>query len=107
MDAHSRTIDEVFEQFDVDRGGLTTAEARRRLKSEGPNRLPDATPDGLIKRIANHFHGILIYVLLAAAAAAAVTALLQHWIDSGVILGVAKGNRPRGLVAAFEDAVTH
>jgi magnesium-transporting ATPase (P-type) len=31
------------------------------------------------------FHNVLIYVLLAAAV---VTALLGHWIDSGVILGV-------------------
>jgi magnesium-transporting ATPase (P-type) len=30
------------------------------------------------------FHNVLIYVLLAAAA---ITALLGHWVDSGVILG--------------------
>lgn len=95
MHAHSRTIDEVLEQFDVGKGGLATTEANRRLESEGPNRLPAAPPDSLIKRIAKHFNDILIYVLLVAAV---VTALLQHWIDSGVILGVVLINAAIGFV---------
>jgi magnesium-transporting ATPase (P-type) len=95
MGAHSRTIDEVLEQLDGDKGGLTTGEARRRLATEGPNRLPDARSDNLIKRIAKQFNDILIYVLLLAAV---VTAVLQHWIDSGVILGVVVINAAIGLV---------
>ncbi|WP_291382039.1 cation-transporting P-type ATPase [Demequina sp.] len=95
MGAHSRTIDEVLEQLHVDKGGLTAAEARRRLETEGPNRLPDAKPDSLIKRIAKQFNDILIYVLLAGVV---VTALLQHWIDSGVILGVVVINAVIGFI---------
>ena len=95
MGAHSRTVDEVLEQLGVDKGGLTTAEARRRLETEGPNRLPDAPPESLIRRIAKHFNDILIYVLLVAVV---VTALLQHWIDSGVILGVVLINAAIGFI---------
>ena len=95
MGAHSRTVDEVLEQLGADRGGLSTAEASRRLEEAGPNRLPDAPPDSLIKRIAKHFNDILIYILLVAVV---VTALLQHWIDSGVILGVVLINAAIGYI---------
>lgn len=36
-----------------------------------------------------HFHNVLIYVLLRAAV---VTATLQHWVDTGVILAIVMAN---------------
>ena len=46
-------------------------------------------------RFLAHFHNVLIYVLLASAA---VTAALQHWIDTGVILAVVIVNAVIGYV---------
>ncbi len=75
--------------------GLTMAEAARRLASHGPNRLPEARTRGPIQRFLAHFHNVLIYVLFGGAA---VTAALQHWVDTGVILAVILANAAIGFV---------
>ncbi|WEN43360.1 putative cation-transporting ATPase F [Thauera sp. GDN1] len=75
--------------------GLSTAEAARRLETVGPNRLPEAAKDGALKRFLRHFNDVLIYVLLGAAG---ITALLGHWIDTGVILGVVVINAIIGFI---------
>jgi magnesium-transporting ATPase (P-type) len=48
-----------------------------------------------VLRFLAHFHNVLIYVLLASAA---VTAALQHWIDTGVILAVVIVNAVIGYI---------
>ncbi|WP_198375958.1 HAD-IC family P-type ATPase [Neoroseomonas rubea] len=75
--------------------GLTGAEVARRLAAHGPNRLPEARTRGPILRFLAHFHNVLIYVLLGAAV---VTAALQHWVDTGVILAVVLANATIGFV---------
>ena len=63
--------------------GLTSSEAAERLATHGPNRIPPPKQAGPVIRFLRQFNNILIYVLMGAAA---ITALLQHWIDAGVIL---------------------
>ncbi|MCC5953207.1 MAG: cation-transporting P-type ATPase [Acidimicrobiia bacterium] len=92
---HARAIDEVLDGLEVERSGLRSDEAAQRLEEVGPNRLPDEPPQHLIVRFAKHFNDVLIYVLLVAVA---VTAVLGHWIDSGVILGVVLINATIGFV---------
>ncbi|MFC0339471.1 HAD-IC family P-type ATPase [Paracoccus niistensis] len=76
-------------------GGLTGSEAARRLARHGPNRLPEVRGRGQVLRFLAQFHNVLIYVLLAAAL---VTAAMQHWIDTGVILAVVMANAVIGFV---------
>jgi magnesium-transporting ATPase (P-type) len=83
--AHNLDATEVLHALQTGRSGLTSAEAARRLAEHGPNRLSAAQPPSLLQRVAAQFHNLLIYVLLAASG---VTALMGHWIDSGVILAV-------------------
>jgi hypothetical protein len=52
--------------------GLSTAEAVGRLKSYGPNALPEKKGKPAWLRFLAHFNDVLIYVLLAAAALTAV-----------------------------------
>jgi len=101
---HHVTADEARERLRVGDAGLTPEEARRRLVSHGPNRLPEAKPRSPLLRFLTQFHNVLIYVLLAAAL---VTALLQHWLDTGVILGVVLINAIIGFVqeGKAEDAL--
>ena len=56
-----------------------------RLQKHGPNALPEkkASRAGCVFA---HFNDVLIYVLLAAAV---LTAVMGHWVDTLVILGVA------------------
>ena len=65
--------------------GLSQAEADRRLRQQGPNRLPTAPKPGRIRRFLAQFQNVLIYVLLGAAV---ITGSLGHAVDTGVILAV-------------------
>lgn len=95
MNSHSLTVDEVLTQLDTDKEGLSSTEAGHRLEKEGPNKLPDPEGETLFRRIIKHFNDVLIYVLLVAVV---ITALLQHWIDSAVILGVVIINAAIGFI---------
>ena len=76
-------------------GGLDAEEAGRHLAKHGPNRLPEPPKRSPVLRFLSHFHNVLIYVLIASAA---VTATLQHWVDTGVILAVVIVNAVIGYI---------
>ncbi|MCR9194432.1 MAG: cation-transporting P-type ATPase [Hyphomonas sp.] len=84
----------VMTKLDTADAGLSDDEAQSRLEAFGPNALPAAPEKSLFSRIMAQFNNALIYVLLAAAV---VTALLGHWIDTGVILGVVVINAAIGF----------
>ena len=75
--------------------GLTSDEARKRLAEHGANRLRPPKGRGAVLRFLAQFNNVLIYVLVIAGA---ITAGLQHWIDSGVIFGVVVVNAVIGFV---------
>ncbi|KAB2928106.1 MAG: cation-transporting P-type ATPase [Dechloromonas sp.] len=92
---HALTIGQALERLATDSGGLNSAEAGRRLDEHGPNRLPSPPRDGFLKRFARHFQDILILILIGAAG---ITAVLGHWLDTGVILGVVVINAIIGFI---------
>ena len=77
--------------------GLSSGEVLQRLNRYGPNRLPVARKDSLLLRFARQFDNILIYVLLISAL---VTALLGHWVDCSVIVGVVLIN---AIIGVFQE----
>ncbi|MCO8128055.1 cation-transporting P-type ATPase [Acidimicrobiia bacterium EGI L10123] len=93
--AHASPVDEVLGALGSSAAGLSCDEAVRRLEDVGHNRLPEPPRDSLVVRVLRHFNDVLIYVLLVAAG---VTALLEHWIDAGVILGVVLVNAGIGYL---------
>jgi magnesium-transporting ATPase (P-type) len=93
--AHALPGDEVLRMLDSSPEGLSVDEAAKRLEALGPNRLPQAPEESLLKRFFKHFHDLLIYILIGAAG---VTAVLGHWVDTGVILGVVIINAIIGFV---------
>jgi magnesium-transporting ATPase (P-type) len=92
---HARGTGEVLDELESSPEGLSAGEASGRLDAVGPNRLPEQEKEGVLKRFLKHFHDMLIYVLLAAAG---ITALLGHWVDTGVILGVVLINALIGFI---------
>ncbi|WP_018994631.1 cation-transporting P-type ATPase [Thioalkalivibrio sp. ALJ2] len=92
---HALDPDAALNERDSRREGLSTDAARERLDQYGRNQLRPPEQAGLIRRFFRHFHNILIYILLAAAAG---TALLGHWVDTGVILAVVLINTLIGFV---------
>ncbi|MDD2775647.1 MAG: cation-transporting P-type ATPase [Gallionella sp.] len=75
--------------------GLTHAEAAKRLAQFGENRLTPPHRRGPLFRFLLQFHNVLIYVLLASAT---ITALLLHWVDTSVIVGVVIINALIGFI---------
>jgi magnesium-transporting ATPase (P-type) len=92
---HALPIDAALTATASTGDGLSSVEAARRLAADGPNRLPEPARRGPLLRLLLQFHHVLIYVLIASAA---VTAALDHWIDTGVILAVVIANAVIGFI---------
>lgn len=92
---HSQDADTVFTSLSSSEVGLSTEEVEKRLAEYGANRLPETKPRGPLLRFLIQFHSVLIYVLIGASI---VTALLEHWVDAIVILGVVVINAVIGFV---------
>ncbi|PSJ15954.1 carbonate dehydratase [Nitrosomonas supralitoralis] len=92
---HHISIDLALEKLDAAPAGLSQHEAEARIKTHGPNRLADPPKRSDIIRFLLQFHNILIYVLIGSAI---ITAVLNHWIDTFVILAVVLANAIIGFV---------
>ena len=106
---HSISINATLEILQTSADGLTQSDAEARLSNYGPNRLPQATRHNPFVRFLRHFHNILIYVLIGSAL---ITALLGHWVDTGVILAVVTANAIIGFIQEGKaeqamDAIRH
>ncbi len=75
--------------------GLSTDEANTRIARYGSNKLAVQPSVSLLFRFLYQFHNVLVYVLVTAGG---VTAVLGHWIDAGVIMGVVVINAVIGFV---------
>lgn len=69
--------------------GLSESQVQARLETYGPNRLPEPHRRSVLMRFLLQFHNILIYVLLGSAV---ITMLLDHMVDTLVILAVVIAN---------------
>ncbi len=92
--------------------GLDLFELKHLQDSFGANVITSQQGTGALKRFFLQFHQPLIYILLASGV---ITALLQEWVDSGVIFGVVLVNALIGYVqeakavnalAALADTMT-
>ncbi len=92
--------------------GLDLFAVEHRQARFGPNAITQRKGQGPLVRFLLEFHQPLIYILLAAAS---ITAFLQEWVDSGVILGVVLVNAIIGFaqeskalkaIAALANAMT-
>jgi magnesium-transporting ATPase (P-type) len=92
---HTLAEQETLAILQSNPSGLSETEATARLAQYGHNRLPEPPKRSAILRFLSHFHNILIYVLIGSAV---ITAALQHWGDTGVILAVVLANAIIGYV---------
>ncbi|GAA3746955.1 cation-translocating P-type ATPase [Salinactinospora qingdaonensis] len=108
--AHALPATEVAHQLTTDtERGLTSEEALHRLATHGSNALPRDNGSGQFMRLLRQFHSPLVYVLLVAAA---VTLVMGHLVDSGVITGVVLLNATIGYIQESRarralDALAH
>jgi magnesium-transporting ATPase (P-type) len=101
---HALDYQEAFKHFNTDQNGLAADKANESFKRYGYNRLPEAKKRNPLVRFLSHFHNLFIYVLLISGI---VTAMLGHWIDSGVIMAVVIVNALIGFIqeGKAEDAL--
>jgi magnesium-transporting ATPase (P-type) len=92
---HGLGSDAVLARLDTTEHGLADEQVHSRLARYGYNRLPPPERTGPLKRFLLQFHNVLIYVLIGAAVG---TAILEHWVDTGVILGVVLINAVIGFI---------
>lgn len=95
LNTWSMPADDTLRALQSDRSGLPSSEAAARLERHGPNLLPEPPRPSVLTRFALQFANLLIVVLILAAV---ITALLGHWIDTGVILTVVVLNAVIGFV---------
>ncbi len=89
------TVEEVEQLLQTGAQGLQDAQAAERLALYGPNKLAPPKRRGPLLRFLAQFHNILLYVMIAAAA---ITALLDHWVDTCVLLGAVVINAIIGFI---------
>ncbi len=92
---HALSTGDVQQQLQSEPAGLGDAEVQRRRALHGPNRLAPPRRRGPLLRFVLQFHNILLYVMLGAAA---ITALLGHWVDTGVLLAAVVVNAIIGFI---------
>lgn len=92
---HAETVERTFHVIGGSADGLGDEDAKDRLAKHGPNQLRPPKRRSAWATFLSQFNNVLIYVLLVAGL---VTAVLQHWTDAGVILGVVLINAIIGFV---------
>jgi magnesium-transporting ATPase (P-type) len=92
---HDQSSEAALRKLETTPTGLSQTEAEARLATYGPNRLPEPPRRSVFIRFLLQFHNILIYVLLGSAV---ITAFLEHWVDTLVILAVVIANAVIGFI---------
>ena len=83
---HSLETENIIELFESNASdGLGSLSIKHREDFFGKNILKRKKQDSKLKKFFLQFHNALIYILLGASL---ITAVLQEWVDSGVIFGV-------------------
>jgi magnesium-transporting ATPase (P-type) len=83
---HTMSATDVIDELQTDQeAGLNQEEVKARQARYGRNEIPRGKKRSAWIRLITQFNNMLIYVLIAAAL---VTAVMNHWIDTWVILAV-------------------
>lgn len=104
LSTYALDIDDVFSHLDTSEAGLNTEQALQRAKQWGANSLPMAPPKPAWRRFLGQINSVFLYILIASAL---VSALIGHYVDSGVILAVVIVNAVMGFIqeGKAEDAL--
>lgn len=98
---HACTPEELFEEFQTGKSGLSEKEAAERLRKDGPNALQEGKKRNLFLRFLDQMKDMMIIVLLAAAIISGIVSIVQgeyaELVDSGLILLIVIVNAVIGM----------
>ncbi|SFR68970.1 calcium-translocating P-type ATPase, PMCA-type [Anaeromicropila populeti] len=99
---HSLSKEETLQHLNSSAsGGLTSAEAQKRLKTYGPNQLECAQKKSLLLRFFSQFTDFMIIILIAAAVISFVVSLLEghaDYVDPSIIFAIILLNAILGVL---------
>ncbi len=103
MKHYLHEVADVFAEVKSSEAGLTTAEAEKRLQTNGKNKLAEAKKVSMFSRFLDQLKDPMIIILLVAAVISAVTEMIEHGgfvtpTDSIIILIVVLINAVLGVV---------
>lgn len=116
---HCMTSADVYKELELDaetieKSGLTTAEAEKRLEKYGFNQLSQKEKETLLQKIWAQVNNVLVGILVFVAVVSAIRAataedtdtLTTNWIQVGIILAVISINTTIGIIqeGAAEEA---
>lgn len=106
---YNLTVETVLADLKTNPAGLSEDEAQQRLALHGPNCLPSVPKTSIWLRFFKHFDNMLMYILLGTAV---ITAFLDHWVDTWVIVAVVLANAAIGFIQEGKaekamDAIQH
>lgn len=82
---HLKGIEEILKELETNVSGLSSDEAKKRLKENGLNKLPEVRPDGYLKIFFKQFQSPLILVLFIAAI---IILFLSEYTDAIFIFAI-------------------
>ncbi|MTE03739.1 calcium-translocating P-type ATPase, PMCA-type [Lactobacillus johnsonii] len=93
--AYSQTKDELFSNLETSSAGLSEPEVDRRLKKYGHNILNEKPPKSILNMLKEQIFDPMILILLGAAS---FSALLNEWVEAGVIFFIVIINSIIGII---------
>lgn len=100
---HKKTTDHVLRDLNTSKTGLSTNEARKRLKKYGPNELIEEKGPGPLSLFLNQFKSFLIVILIAATI---FSALIGEFIDATAIIIIVILNAIFGFIQEYRAEKT-
>jgi Ca2+-transporting ATPase len=92
---HNKSIEETLQSLNVDKKGISDAEAQKRISQYGYNEIPDTSRRKWWKLLFNQLKSFLILILFIAAIISWIT---NHVVDTYVILAIIVINALIGFV---------
>ena len=91
-------IEEILKQYSTQKEGLSTGDAKNRLKQYGPNKLKEKKKDNPLKLFLSQFLDVLIFMLIVAAIA---SYMIGNHLDAFVIVVVVIINSIIGFIQEY------
>ncbi|HEY5674977.1 MAG TPA: cation-translocating P-type ATPase [Malonomonas sp.] len=101
MELYQATLEAVYQQFDAQPSGLTTAEAAKRLEIHGFNELQTRTRINPLLIFIDQFKSFIIYILLFAVL---FSLLIGEYVDSLIILLILLTN---AIIGFYQEYGAH
>jgi Ca2+-transporting ATPase len=98
MQWHTLSIPEVLKSLDTNEKGLSTIEAREKLKQTGPNELEEGKKKSVVRMLLSQFKDVMILILIAAAI---ISGFIGDFTDTVVIIMIVLLNAILGFYQEY------